>query len=688
MSLQMMVNPIKETETNRKGIQHVIERMSWYWELSSHILKERNPNGTSYAGLRSGLKEQLIQLYKALLSYQMQSVCSYYQNRGFVFLKDLVQLHDWSGQLDDINKIEATFQGRVTQYDMQQRTVLDQQKLGTLEDISGHLQKLPSRQRDLQEEEKNSGCLKDLRLTNPEDDMKRIEDSKDLLLHESFIWILSHPCFTEWMDDKVSQLLWIKGDPGKGKTMLLIGIIKELSRFSHKPSPLSFFFCQATDAKLNNATAVLRGLTYHMLAQQPSLISHLRKEYDTAGPKLFEDVNAFTSMSRIINNMLHDPELNQVYLVVDALDECQLGLEQLLNFINETSAHPTCQVRWLVSSRNQPSIEEYLRFGERKIQLDLEQDAESQVFKAVGVYVDHKASELAQMKQYKCDLEAEVRDYLHLNSSGTFLWVALVCKELEGTRRWRTRETLQSFPSGLQPFYQRMFDQVHNQRDIKVSVLCKQVLAASTLAYRPIHLKELIAMTCLPEEVTSDQDGLKDVVGACGSFLIVRDETIYFVHQSAKDYIVESASAELFPHGHATAHHIIVSQSLESMSRVLRRNIYCLQHPGICITDAQPPLEDPLAPIRYACVHWVDHLHEMGTHSGLFLHDQGLVDAFVRRHLLHWLEALSLMKSMSSSVSAIAKLTNLVRVSHPFPELCYTNANLLRVCHKGLKFLS
>ena len=78
--LQMMVNPIKETETNRKGIQHVIERMNWYWELSSHILKERDPNDTSYAGLRSGLKEQLIQLYKALLSYQMQSICSYYQN--------------------------------------------------------------------------------------------------------------------------------------------------------------------------------------------------------------------------------------------------------------------------------------------------------------------------------------------------------------------------------------------------------------------------------------------------------------------------------------------------------------------------------------------------------------------------------------------------------------------------------
>lgn len=388
--------------------------------------------------------------------------------------------------------------------------------------------------------------------------------------------------------------------------------------------------------------------------------------------------------------MLHDPELNQVCLVVDALDECQLGLEQLLNFINETSAHPACQVRWLVSSRNQPGIEENLRPGEGIIQLGLEQDAESQVFRAISAYVDHKASELAQLKQYKSDLEAEVRDYLHLNSSGTFLWVALVCKQLEKTRhwKWKTLKVLKSFPPGLQPFYQRMIEQMHVQCDNDDLILCKQVLGASTLAYRPLHLAELTSIAQLPDEFHSDKNALEELVGLCGSFLIVRDEAIYFVHQSAKDYLVEHAGNELFPDGHAKAHHMIVSQSLKFMSQILRRDIYSLQHPGFCITDVHSPLQDPLAPVRYACVYWIDHLHEMGTHSGTFLHDNGLVDAFLREHLLHWIEALSLIKSMSSSVSAIAKLTNMVRVSHSFPQLSYTNANLFRMCHKGLNFLS
>lgn len=136
----------------------------------------------------------------------------------------------------------------------------------------------------------------------------------------------------------------------------------------------------------------------------------------------------------------------------------------------------------------------------------------------------------------------------------------------------------------------------------------------------------------------------------------------------------------------AETHGMIISQSLKSMSQILKRDIYSLQHPGFCITDVHPQLEDPLAQIRYACVYWVDHLHELGSHSGMFLHDNEMVDAFLREHFLHWLGALSLIKSMSSSVSAIAKLVNLVTVSYSSPQLSDTDANSSRVCHKSLDF--
>src|SRR5438046_1827874 len=157
--------------------------------------------------------------------------------------------------------------------------------------------------------EKEQRCLKDLRLTNPRDDMTRIEGTKGGLLKDSYVWILSHRDFIDWRDGDKTRLLWIKGDPGKGKTMLLIGVVSELQKLRsiQDSGLLSYFFCQGTDSSLNNATAVLRGLIYQLLDQQRSLISHLRKDYDKAGRQLFEDVNAFVALSRIFTKMLHDP---------------------------------------------------------------------------------------------------------------------------------------------------------------------------------------------------------------------------------------------------------------------------------------------------------------------------------------------------------------------------------------------
>jgi hypothetical protein len=73
-------------------------------------------------------------------------------------------------------------------------------------------------------------CLADLRTTDPRNDKKRIEETKGGLLADLYRWVLHNDDFQRWRDDGQSPLLWIKGDPGKGKTMLLCGIINELEK--------------------------------------------------------------------------------------------------------------------------------------------------------------------------------------------------------------------------------------------------------------------------------------------------------------------------------------------------------------------------------------------------------------------------------------------------------------------------
>lgn len=231
-------------------------------------------------------------------------------------------------------------------------------------------------------------CLKDLRTTDPRHDKERIQDTKGGLLKDSYYWIVEHSDFQQWRNDRQSRLLWIKGDPGKGKTILLCGIVDKLKKSMPETDLLSYFFCQATNSRINNATAVLRGLVYLIVEQQQSLISHIRKKYDHAGKALFEDTNAWVALSEIFTNILQDPSLNRTYLVIDALDECVVDLPKLIDFIIQKSSGSP-HVKWIVSSRNWPNIEERLEETGHKVRLCLELNADY-ISTAVSVYIRHK----------------------------------------------------------------------------------------------------------------------------------------------------------------------------------------------------------------------------------------------------------------------------------------------------------
>lgn len=183
----------------------------------------------------------------------------------------------------------------------------------------------------------HNSCLADLRLANPlladpRDEKARIEQTKGGLYRDAYKWILENDEFHRWRHDERSRVLWIKGDAGKGKTMLLCGIIDELSQgfdlssLVRRPVLLSHFFCQATDTGLNTAVAVLRGLIYLMLLQRPPLLAHLQERRDHGSRQIFEGPNAFFSMSQTLLSMLRDPVTSGAFLVIDALDECEIGL--------------------------------------------------------------------------------------------------------------------------------------------------------------------------------------------------------------------------------------------------------------------------------------------------------------------------------------------------------------------------
>jgi hypothetical protein len=503
---------------------------------------------------------------------------------------------------------------------------------------------------------KQEECLRDLYATDPRKDKKRIEETKGGLLADSYRWVLDNTTFQQWQQDTHSRLLWIKGDPGKGKTMLVCGIINELQKAT-KNATVSHFFCQATDARINGATAVLRGLLYMLVTQQPSLASHIHTKHDHAGKAMFEDANAWVVLVEIFEAVLQDASLKMTYLIIDALDECVTDLPMLLEFVAKQSS-VSSRVKWIVSSRNWPDIEAQLERAGHKEKLSLELNAES-VAAAVAVFIQQKVDQLAQEKQYKAEVQNAVLQHLTTNANGTFLWVALVCQELKRTASRHVLKKLAVFPPGLDDLYKRMMQQMSESDDADT---CRCVLASTAVLYRPVTIRELVELVEQLKDVSSD---VREIIDLCGSFLTVREDTVYFVHQSAKDFLFEKASHEVFPNGAEDIHRGIFLTSLAYLSTTLHRDMYSLKSLGSAIENVKPPHADPLAASRYPCVYWIDHLHDSEPkcwpNSVADLQMRAVYN-FLSGKYLYWLEGLSLCKSIGKGVVSVEKLWSLVQV--------------------------
>ncbi|KAK4068741.1 uncharacterized protein Triagg1_7101 [Trichoderma aggressivum f. europaeum] len=428
--------------------------------------------------------------------------------------------------------------------------------------------------------------LPEISKTDPFYDKQRILTLKGPLLWDSFSWILRHEQFDEWRHAKESGVLWIKGDPGKGKTMLLCGIIEDLEQ-NPQSENLSYFFCQAADYRINTGTAVVGGLIKSLLKRHPRLLSRVRESYEDKLKDQLDGANALVILCDIFETITNDPGLTDVICIVDALDECIQDCRLLLNLIIKTSGH----VKWLLSSRNEKDMEKMLDQVPQKLILELKQNAE-RISTSIDAYIRHHIHEIEALKGDE-QLQARALDILESKSQGTFLWVALVVEQLHKTDHWDVENVLEEVPKDLESLYGLILDQTEKLGKNGQEV-CQVLLSIVATAKRPLHLGELLIFInshwkdSRHFKTTYELRDVRDMAKTCGSILSIRDNTVYFIHQSAKDYVVGNAAHRIFPILHQ--HHKMFEASLDAMSNVLKYDIYGLEDPAKHIDDI--PLKD------------------------------------------------------------------------------------------------
>ncbi|KAF5125980.1 Vegetative incompatibility protein HET-E-1 [Metarhizium anisopliae] len=663
VGLQILTNPAKVSRENLAGITHVVSRMDWYCSLVDHLLDERSiVEGKEPASVvTQRLGTLVLDLYKSLLLYQMKSVSSYYRNSGLTYLRELAAWDKWESDLKAITTAEEALRAASVQYNTQSslERLSELMKHGdkmqsTLGNIHQDLQDFISTQKEKVADDKDSACLRDLFVIDPMRDLERLERKTDKLINIAFSWVLDteeYTSFSNWHGFDSRRLLWVKGGPGTGKTMLLMGIVREISTQSAAFAPsASYYFCQGTgDQTRNNATAVFRSLLWMLLIQQPRLIQHLRAKHKYAGSSLFTDSNAFSAMSEAFENMLEDPSFTPAYFVVDGLDECDGTKEDLIQLIYK-SLSISHKVKWLISSRPEldlmkPDVDEAL------VELDAQR-----LEGPVHAYITYKLSGLKENSGY--DDEAtlvELSNEICDRAANTFLWAALAFRELQGVDGKEAIETIKKLPSGLPDLYSYLMAKIEEHHGLK-RIRCKNVITAVYLAYRPLTLKELGVVAGLGSPIKP-----LDIVKVCGSLLSMTGRVVSLTHESVREYLCQKYGKLLEQGDVVLSHQDIASRSLVEMQHTLKHNMYHLPGNGYfprLLGDAINGSDnDPLAGVAYSATFWMHHLVNAGRSetSAELVTSERVLD-FLKKFFLRWIESLSLLGSLSEGLKAIRLL--------------------------------
>ncbi|CAI7677693.1 unnamed protein product [Penicillium discolor] len=507
-------------------------------------------------------------------------------------------------------------------------------------------------------------CLQKLRCPDSLAVKTHLKETKDRLRRESFEWVLQDPQYRSWRNGNDVCLLWIKGGAGKGKTMMSIGLIEALSQEQDKTAVVTYFFCQNANNELNTLESVIKGLILRLVSQRGELKESLRSRWDPKNDRFSKDVSSWRALWDILWEMLDRCDCLRVYVMVDALDECQdSGITDFLRLIIRNGLDQPTKIKWLLTSRPLEAAERTLLAGHEQMQVSLELNSDY-ISQSVQTYISYKVNELNLRNRYGEALGRKLKTELFAKAEGTFLWVSLVCKRLEDIRADKALATIQDLPPGLHLFYDRILNQLREGQPDDVHNYMR-LLKAMMLVYRPLKIEEVPSVTGL----SSGDDTIKLLVNHCASFVRIQGNNIEFVHQSARDYLAgENGLAILDSYGRFE-HYNIVLGCLSHLSEQLKVNLLDLPRPDTTKEFAKSLISERhnilLSSLDYATTFWVQHLQKVPLRAIAQSRsiDEGPVGSFLQNKLLEWLECFSLLDRFPKAVDSIKALQDMAKAS-------------------------
>ncbi|EGR51086.1 uncharacterized protein TRIREDRAFT_104180 [Trichoderma reesei QM6a] len=339
-------------------------------------------------------------------------------------------------------------------------------------------------------------------------------------------WLTSSDAYQKWLDSEEHGLLWIKGIPGSGKSVMAASLIDELAK-SHPGSPvLFFFFRQIIDAN-HEPRALLRDWMDQLLIYSPPLQTQL-KTYVEAH-RAVESVSLEDMWKHLRLAFASLPA--RVFCVADALDEIDCGHDGFLQALGELGGWRPKTVKVLITSRPVASVEMplrktpclHIRLQEELVDVD------------IATYV-HFTLSRSSIPKSEWNV---IADAVPGRANGLFLYAKLAMDAFlePGVD---INSVLSRLPTDLNALYTDLLAE-HAQRSGVPDDIQHLILQSVTHATRPLRLLELAEMIRISFRGDSTRD-IKTTKGliraACGPLLeILPDETVSVIHHSFTEYL-------------------------------------------------------------------------------------------------------------------------------------------------------
>jgi hypothetical protein len=488
----------------------------------------------------------------------------------------------------------------------------------------------------------------------------------------------------DWFEDDRPEspfAFWLSGIAGTGKTTVSHSVCTMLSE--HLGA--SFFFSRDEEER-RRPSSIFPTIAYQLALSDPILgrlvCDAVAKDRDVAGK-----VMAIQVQQLIVEAFKSSPSarfLHRRLIVIDALDECMKERDReggdFIPLLVAYFRRLPFKVKVFVTSRPEHSIQ--VMFGEPEVQKPtrkcLLHNIEERIVQAdIELYIRTEFAEIAGRKAVGSGwpTEEEIKKVAD-QADRLFIYASTIIKSVRDGAvppKQRLRAILSASSGGfssslygpLDKLYCWILDNMPSMEEDKTWIyeMFQRVVGAIVILQQP---QTLVALSALLDVEEDDIDYTLRPLKAVFDIRESAKEPIRTFHQSFLDYVTDRDRCKDTNFCISTSdHHAQMAyRCLQIMNLQLKYDICSIGDPSLLnaeVAGLESLVEASMSvELQYACRYWVAHMSFVTRADNKVMQQ---LETFCRTHVLHWLEALSLLGHLRVAAEGLPPILAWLKVS-------------------------